>query len=53
MRESHSRLVIIDLSTGFFFFSIAECANVYGFINSTLNRQLRGITKNKTNLKII
>lgn len=53
MSQSGSKVIIIDLTTGVFFYSITECAIAYGFINSTLNRQLRGVTKNKTNLKII
>lgn len=53
MSNSKSNLVIVDLTTGVFFFSITECAIAYNFVNSTLYRQLKNKTKNKTNLKIV
>ena len=53
LRDSKSKLIIIDLETGIFFFSISECVRTYGYLTCTMFRQLKGISKNKTNLKII
>ena len=53
MSESKSKLIIVDLSTGIFFFSITQCAIAYNMVNSTMYRQLKGFSRNKTNLKII
>jgi len=44
------KLIILDTSTGIFFFSITEASNAYYIHNSTLSRQLNGVSKNKTNL---
>lgn len=44
---------VINTETGEIFNSISEVSKKYGIINSTLNRQLRGISKNKTVFKLL
>lgn len=44
---------VINLETKEIFSSISEVCRKYGFNNSTLNRQLNGVTKNKTIFKLI
>lgn len=44
---------VINLETKEIFSSISDVCKKYGFNNSTLNRQLNGVTKNKTVFKLI
>jgi hypothetical protein len=44
---------VINTETKEIFSSISEVCKKYGFKNSTLNRQLNGVTKNKTIFKLI
>lgn len=44
---------VINTETGEIFNSISEVSKKYGIVNSTLNRQLRGISKNKTVFKLL
>lgn len=50
---SHIQKKVINLETKEIFSSISEVCKKYGFNNSTLNRQLNGISKNKTIFKLL
>lgn len=47
---SNSKEIILDTSTGIFYFSYMEVSNAFGYVNSTIWRQLNNKTRNKTNL---
>jgi len=50
---SYIQRKVINLETKEIFNSISEVSKKYGFNNSTLNRQLNGVTKNKTIFKLV
>lgn len=50
-KQSNCARIIIDISNGIFYNSIREASLLYGIKESTLNMQLKGTNKNKTNLR--
>lgn len=47
---SHRRKILLDIETGIFYLSIKEASEIYNIKRTTLNAQLTGQNKNKTNL---
>jgi group I intron endonuclease len=50
-KKSNSCKILIDLQTGVFYNSIREASILYNIKETTLIMQLKGINKNKTNLR--
>lgn len=50
-KESNCSKIIIDISNGVFYKSVREASLVYNIKETTLCMQLKGINKNKTNLR--
>ena len=53
MSKEFQKKIILDVNTGVFYFGLIEASNIYGITRKTLQRQLSGFSKNKTNLKYI
>ena len=50
---SYIQKKVINIQTGEIFKSISEVSKIYGIACSTLNRQVNGISKNKTVFKLL
>ena len=53
MSKEFKKKIILDVNTGVFYFGLIEASNIYGITRKTLQRQLSGFSKNKTNLTYI
>ncbi len=50
-KDNNQSKIIIDISNGIFYKSLREASLIYNIKESTLCMQLKGINKNKTNLR--
>ena len=50
-KDNNQSKIIVDISNGIFYKSLREASLIYNIKESTLCMQLKGINKNKTNLR--